>query len=176
MEIESLEIRSAIAKIEYDITNMWKQIYPVGSIYLTIGSATPEDLFGGTWERVGVGQYLLGVDPSDETGKFDISDRTGGSFEHTLTIDEMPSHTHIQNQHSHVGLRWGDQNDDNQAISLNGGGWAGYHLGYEANVENGTQNSIVTKYATATNQNTGGGQPFNITPPFYTVYMWKRIG
>ena len=82
MEIESLEIRSAIAKIEYDITNMWKQIYPVGSIYLTIGTATPADLFGGTWEQVGKGRYLLGVDPSDETGKFNASDKTGGSKTH----------------------------------------------------------------------------------------------
>lgn len=175
MEIESLEIRSAIAKIEYDITNMWKQIYPVGSIYLTISQATPEDLFGGTWERVGVGQYLLGVDPSDETGKFDMSDRTGGSFEHTLTIDEMPSHTHIQNQHSHVGLRWGDESIDN-AISLNGGGWKGYNLSYNSNLDGNTVNSIVTTSTTATNQYTGGGEPFNITPPFYTVYMWKRTG
>ena len=69
MEIESLGIRNEIAEIKNDITNMWKQIYPVGSIYLTISLASPQDWFGGTWERVGAGKYLSGADPSDETGK-----------------------------------------------------------------------------------------------------------
>lgn len=150
MEIESLEIRSAIAKIEYDITNMWKQIYPVGSIFITVSTATPSDWFGGTWERVGKGQYLLGVDPSDETGKFDMSDRTGGSFEHTLTIDEMPSHTHsILTPKFYAG-------------------------------ESGTGtiygSTDLTTQLTRSTSSRGGGQPFNITPPFYTVYIWKRTG
>ena len=168
MEIEILDLKKQIEE-------MMLKIYPLGSIYMNINPTNPSEFFGGEWVRWGNGRFPIAVDESNETGYFEGPEKTGGAFSHTLTIDEMPSHTHIQNQHSHVGLRWGDQNDDNQAISLKGGGWAGYHLGYEANVENGSQNSIVTKYATAINQNTGGGESFDITPPFITVYMWKRI-
>ena len=151
MEIESLEIRSAIAKIENDITNMWKQIYPVGSIYLTISQATPEDWFGGTWERVGVGKYLLGVDPSDETGHWDASDRTGGSREITLTLAQMPKHNH---KFSLPKLYYGQSG-------------SGSVYGQE------TQTTQLVEDIT---QMTGEGEPFSITPPFYTVYMWKRTG
>ena len=152
MEIESLEIRNAIAKIEYDITNMWKQIYPVGSIYLTISQATPEDWFGGTWERVGIGQYLLGVDPSDETGHWDASDRTGGSLEKTLIDKNVPAHTHQICAHTDVGY------------TANGG--HDYPMLADANFLN---QSLLISYSGEQNP-----EPFDITPPFISVYMWKR--
>lgn len=39
-------------------------IYPVGSIYMSIDSTDPSDLFGGKWERI-KGHVLGGIDEND---------------------------------------------------------------------------------------------------------------
>ena len=40
--------------------------YPVGSVYTTVDAGMkPAAMFGGTWERFGNGQTLVGVDESD---------------------------------------------------------------------------------------------------------------
>lgn len=75
-------------------------IYPVGSIYTSINSTDPSTLFGGTWERFGKGKVLVGVDEDDSD--FSEANKTGGEKTHTLTVDEMPSHTHTQNSHTHT--------------------------------------------------------------------------
>lgn len=62
-------------------------IYPIGSIYISINSKNPGDIFGGTWERI-KGKMLVGVDEADVD--FNTSGKTGGEKEHTLTVDEIP--------------------------------------------------------------------------------------
>ena len=56
-------------------------IYPVGSIYISVNSTNPRNLFGGTWEAVG-GRFLIGVDNTYTAGS------TGGA----ATV----AHTHPQ--------------------------------------------------------------------------------
>lgn len=62
-------------------------VYPVGSIYLSVNNANPSTLFGGTWEQI-EDKFLLGAGTTHAGGT------TGGEETHTLTIEEMPSHTH----------------------------------------------------------------------------------
>lgn len=64
-------------------------IYPVGSIYMSVNSANPQTLFGGTWQRI-QGRFLFAADSAHAAGS------TGGEETHKLTVDEMPSHTHKQ--------------------------------------------------------------------------------
>ena len=66
---------------------MWKTIYPVGAIYISVNSTSPGTLFGGSWERI-QDRFLLSAGSSYSAGS------TGGSATHTLTASEMPSHTH----------------------------------------------------------------------------------
>ena len=68
-------------------TEFMKNIYPVGSIYMSANPADPTDLFGGTWERI-TDTFLLAAGQTYEAGA------TGGEAEHTLTIEEMPEHNH----------------------------------------------------------------------------------
>lgn len=42
--------------------------HPVGSIFCTVDSASPADLFGGTWEEVSAGRVLQGADSSHAAG------------------------------------------------------------------------------------------------------------
>ena len=74
-----------------DLSSLWDQIYPVGSIYITANATNPSVLFGGTWEQL-KGKFLVGVDSSDTD--FETSGKTGGEKTHKLTVDEMPSHNH----------------------------------------------------------------------------------
>ena len=62
--------------------------YPVGSIYMSVNATSPATLFGGTWDQLDEGRVLIGCNATYPAGS------TGGEFEHTLTVDEMPSHSH----------------------------------------------------------------------------------
>ena len=74
-------------------------IYPVGSIYMSVNSASPATLFGGTWEQL-KDRFLLGVGDT-----YDTVNATGGAASqsytpagtvgnHALTTAEIPSHNH----------------------------------------------------------------------------------
>ena len=152
MTIENLEIKQSIDEINTEIQEIWDKIYPVGSIYMSVNSTNPKTLFGGEWVSWGQGKFPIGVDPSDETGHWDASDRTGGSLNKTLTIENLPPHTHQICAHTDVGY------------TANGG--HDYPMLTDSNFLN---ESLLISY-------TGGAEPFDITPPFISVYMWKRVG
>lgn len=65
--------------------NLLDIVYPVGSIYHSMNSTSPAASIGGTWTAIKT--FLLG---STTSGK------TGGEEVHTLTINEMPAHSHAQ--------------------------------------------------------------------------------
>ena len=133
----------------------FNKIYPVGSIYMSINSTDPSELFGGEWEQI-KDRFLLACGTTYSNGA------TGGEATHTLTVDEMPSHTHIQNQHRH-GL--------NRNFSDGSGGTTSAYI---TTADRKTSTKYTT-YTTATNQNTGGGGSHNNMPPYLAVYCWVRI-
>lgn len=65
--------------------------YPVGSLYTSSKSTDPHELFGGTWEPI-QDTFLWCAGPKHAAGT------TGGAETHTLTIDEMPAHSHQYNR------------------------------------------------------------------------------
>jgi hypothetical protein len=52
-------------------------VYPVGSIYLSVSPTSPATLFGGTWVSFGAGRVLVGLDEKDS--EFDTAEETGGA-------------------------------------------------------------------------------------------------
>ena len=69
------------------LKRMFDLIYPIGSVYISVNSTSPEILFGGTWVQM-KDRFLLG------SGDTYVAGNTGGEATHKLTINEMPSHTH----------------------------------------------------------------------------------
>ena len=65
--------------------------WPVGSIYTSTKPTDPGKLFGGTWEPI-QDTFLWCAGPKHAAGT------TGGAETHTLTIDEMPAHSHQYNR------------------------------------------------------------------------------
>ena len=103
-------VSSAVSSLEIAINNYWQKIYPVGSVYMSVSSTNPGNLFGGTWIAWGSGRVPVGVNSSD--GDFNTAEKTGGAksvnlaHEHTvdshvhgtnghaLTVNEIPEHAH----------------------------------------------------------------------------------
>ena len=73
-----------------DINN----IYPIGSVYISVTSSNPSELFGGTWERI-QDTFLLAAGNTYTAGS------TGGAANITLTTNQIPSHNHSIGAHSH---------------------------------------------------------------------------
>ena len=75
-------------------------IYPIGSIYMNATNSGNPGTSGyfvsgvsfGTWAKFAEGRMPIGHDAGDSD--FDTAEKTGGSKTHTLTINEIPSHTH----------------------------------------------------------------------------------
>lgn len=131
------------------VTDLTKQLFllmhRVGDIIFSTSDENPSTIYGGTWVAWGKGQVPVGVDTSDSD--FNTVEKTGGEKEHTLTVDEMPSHKHDFGQQF--------------ATTSNLSGAYGYYM------IAGTQTDVI--------KNTGGNQPHNNLQPYITCYMWKRI-
>lgn len=119
-------------------------IYPVGSIYLSYSHVSPENLFGGTWERI-ENAFLWATTENGTIGQ------TGGESEHTLTVAEIPSHSHQAGIDSDKGI--------NGSVVTSGATTA---IAYFAN---------NTGRSTA---NAGGGAAHNNMPPYIQVSVWRR--
>lgn len=120
-------------------------VYPVGSIYMSVNSTNPKNLFGGTWEQI-QGRFLFGMNSSYPAGS------TGGEITHALTINEMPGHNHTI-YYPNAGGPYGNAN-----------------ISYpEGSATNMTWCAEMCKTAP-----TGGGAAHNNMPPYLSVYIWKR--
>ena len=150
-------------------------IYPVGSMYFSTNNTSPATLFGGTWDQItgyylyaGVGNTISGNNTSGEPSV----NETGST---TLTVAQMPSHTHTQQAHRHT---------ENSSI------WMNDTAHYDTRIKSSTGfyagAGLATYYTgntTAVNNNTGGGQghthtlnshTHSVSPLRFEVYTWKR--
>lgn len=139
-------------------------IYPIGAIYISTSATNPGALFGGKWEAISQGRFLLGAgspeantistfgDLRDNSYAFAVNEK-GGAYSHLLLTSEMPSHNHQIKT-----------NNDDWNNSSGGGKFGTTYDG-----ANGWANN---NWYT---QNAGGGLTHNNMPPFFVVYMWRRI-
>ena len=81
---------------------IWKECYPVGSIYMSVNSTDPSTLFGGSWERI-QDTFLLASGNSYGAGTTGDS-ANAAVVRHTHVAQE---HTHTQSAHTH-GTNLGD--------------------------------------------------------------------
>ena len=77
-------------------------VYPVGSIYWSSNNTNPANLFGGTWTQI-KDRFILAA------GDYYSNGATGGAATVTLTISNMPNHSHsftpsgTVSSHTHTG-------------------------------------------------------------------------
>lgn len=126
-------------------SNLVDLVYPVGSYYWSSNSTSPSTLFGGTWTQV-KDRFVLAAGDSYSVNA------TGGEKTHTLTIDEMPSHSHMASRWGGY-YAWGGSNSDKMA---QGSG------GYE------------TQLSGLETSSTGGSKAHNNMPPYIVAFCWRR--
>lgn len=147
------------------------ELYPIGSIYMSVNPTNPSLYFGGVWEEIN--DVFLLAQGNHEAGE------VGGEEKHKLSIGELPSHNHktvghifgtfpvwvTNSQKSYLK----DPNLKPQFIvesidnEINGP----YFLDRFNDTIDG-----VSKWDTGTS---GNDTPHNNMPPYLSVYMWKRI-
>ena len=134
--------------IEAEMAGVKKNTTHVGQIILSTTLNTADkvkNIYGGNWEAFGAGRVLVGAGGGFTAGQ------TGGEYNHTLTINEMPSHMHSSRMHN-----------------TNGAG-----VNY-LNVEKTDPGMGLTVGNEGTSA-AGGGQPHNNMQPYVVVYMWRRV-
>lgn len=77
-------------------------IYPVGSIFFSIDNNNPGSrMEGTTWRQVAEGKFVAGVGTGTDLNGASHTVTAGdtdtvGEYDHTLTISEIPEHSHTQ--------------------------------------------------------------------------------
>lgn len=141
---KSIDVKNDISLNGVDIKRLiFDEIYPINSICIIAEDKQPKY---GKWEPI-TEKFLLGA-----SNKNDIN-KTGGSKNHTLTIDELPPHKH---KISHRGYR-NCGGGDKKVLSLEdipGDGWN--NSGFDCSIE-------------------GKAKDINIMNPYVYVRIWKRV-
>lgn len=156
------------------------KIYPVGSVYMSINSTDPTNLFGGTWVQI-KGRFLVGTGLTEDntsnwcgelngTLNCPVGEKGGQAF-HKLAENEMPSHNHWISAAAYDdgnGSSTGQNNSQDYGLWSDAGGY--------------TTNDPWKNYGryTAWAGGDGSGQyhrdtiAHNNIPPYYAVYIWQR--
>ncbi len=163
-------------------------VYPVGSIYLSLIATDPTSFFGGTWTLIGQGRTLVGVDTNQTA--FNQAGKLGGTYSneythahatqnHVLTINEIPNHQHgMDSNTSIMALKHGSAAPNEYSASSanngfqihNGGGW----------FNDWSKGTITTTSATGGGQGHAHGdvtqtkQIISTLQPYLCCYIWQR--
>jgi hypothetical protein len=131
--------------------------YPIGSIFLAVSNVNPASIFGGTWEQI-KDRFLLCAGNTYSAGS------TGGEANHTLTISEMPNHSHDVRQRRNSPTPYSTFYNSNYQ-----GGQAEFcHTSGSKMINTGSTDNLFT-------MSVGGSQAHNNMPPYLTVFAWKRV-
>lgn len=134
---------------------IWKECYPIGSIYMSVNSTDPSTLFGGSWERI-QDRFLLASGNSYGAGS------TGGSAKATL-----PSHTHTFGSSDYdlwVAKRGKGSTEPGNQISGDAKYYAAAKGGSTSNYK--WLQRVDSKGVSDVSQAN--------MPPYLAVYVWKR--
>ena len=137
------------SEVTKQVNSFIGKMYHVGRIIETIDESFDPNTIIGHWELFGKGRVTICVDKDNPS--MNEAGMTLGEAEVTLTVDEMPQHSHAQFVTAKTNPTTGVRVDYNED---------GASGAFEQGINTG---------------NTGNGQPHNNMQPSITVYRWIRI-
>lgn len=140
--------------VTMDVLLEFIQTYKVGDLYLTTDPNEPSIRLGyGTWQRYAEGRALVGANPTyDNTVPewVKVGGSKFGTYTHTLTQSEIPSHKHV--------TQLGDAITSGEGTTISSGG------------------GLIGLFDNQSMQLSGGGdQPHNNVQPSIVIYVWRRV-
>ena len=118
-------------------------VYPVGSIYWSSKNTNPGTLFGGTWTQI-KDKFIL------TAGDYYSNGATGGAATVTLTVSNMPSHSHSFTPDGKVGSHTHTGPSHTHSFTPSGTVSSHSHTGpsHTHDLKNGTAN-VATQTSTS---------------------------
>ena len=184
---------SQIAEMNKTLKGICNKVYPVGSIFITLGNENPATLFGGKWERLG-DKFLLAAGAKHQIGEDDK-----GAEEITLSAEQsgLPSHRHGFTQPTANSAGGGSTGaggnhrhslaGDNDTLKSGstymrpkshgaGSSTIGYYTSYSDNHTHtiSAHSHQCSGGAVQTSTAVGASAAHNNMPPYIVVNMWKR--
>lgn len=157
-------------------------------MYISYKATSPASLFGGTWARIsGYFIYGTGATSGDVGGTSSISGTsTGGPSNNTsgattLTLSQIPSHSHTVNNHEHSQRTIGNDGNINPWVANKSGSSAGVYTAQQVAWYSGSKKAVTTYGSSPGTNSQGGGESHTHTLsshtheiPYVTLYIWKR--
>lgn len=141
-DIETLKGMSVSGDIT--ISDLLLMSHPVRSLYQSLSDISPATLFGGTWEKLSEGIFIVSAGTNYTAGS------TDGEAAHKLTTDEVPPLLITGAEGGYMGYIGGSDPGFTAASGFN---------------TNGTSYYFTTE---------GGGQAHNNMPPYIAMHTWIR--
>lgn len=145
----------------------------VGSVVITKEDINPGTKIGGTWKLLQSGRYIRSAGENYAGGT------TGGSDSFSVTVDNLPSHSHdatIYGAGEHYHGTWGEAynnppfgiyQDVAKGIMGSNGGRDNDNYAYKTTTNGNHTHQITIK-------TTGNGKKIKFEPSYLCLYFWVR--
>lgn len=154
------EKTTTIVQKVFELMNgrIWKECYPVGSIYLSVNSTDPSTLFGGSWERI-QDRFLLASGNSYGAGS------TGGSADAVVV-------KHLHQPSTGEGFNaYMNGVVERARVGTSTASSSRYAIVGKKNASSADASGL--RFAGSTDWTGSDGAGKNM-PPYLAVYVWKR--
>lgn len=139
-------LQTTISAMQTTINGQFNNFFPIGSLYYT-GDDTFNPNTAEGWQ--GTWAKIKGRFILGSSDDYEVNS-VGGEATHTLTADEMPNHTHSVSPVNTTGSSGGEQTT------------------FRFGRQEASEGTLQTGSA-------GGGQAFDIMPPYEVKHIWERI-
>lgn len=146
----------------YTLAKNILDLYPIGSIYLSVNNTNPSEYFGGTWTQVSQGRCLFGA-----------GTLSGNTYTAGTTVNAG-----LPNIDAKVGLFYSDynlNNNDYQSFVTNPFYYnESESHGTGTNMSSGTADTQRLIRMNLSRANSIYGNSSTVQPNAFVVYMWQR--